>query len=469
MRSGAALVVVCGLVGCAPREEGVVITIHEPDSPGFEAVHKLELFLGGARQIDAGDRRIRNVVDSLGGEDLRPVDGPLEGYTIFLDGIPPDVDIVAIAGYADTPEEPEALPIALATTKIEFTPGQLTSIDLTMRAANNNMGRTATRWIGPPLPGDPEIGHSCLEWSQIIEGQFVREAIVRPDDFDCDGTLPTGCSDPGQQFPAVPDDSSLEEDRDGDGAFTCRTCTSPVTGDDVPCECNDDPATGDTQSAFHPEECDGIDNDCEPSTFYEDHPEDFGLCFNDLGGAGDCEIGVLGCDEEFGDTEPNSCKPTITHPQIPCGFATTACTSPDTCVFAGVDPTALIQCESGYGVDPCMGSVSLVELIDDLDPTPGSPPAPAICSATIWGTDQPLGWAVRLVDQTGAGPSRLVRDQPCDQVQVEVESQSSDGEHFGAIVLVFDSQTGQRYGIPLSFRTNGGSCGIPPLQCIAPP
>src|SRR5690349_15939531 len=125
MRSGAAVVVVCGLVGCAPKEEGVVITIHEPGSPGFADIHKLELFLGGAPVVDAGDRRIRNVVDSLGGEDLRPVDCELEGHTIFLDGIPPDVDIVAIAGYADTPDEPEALPIALGTSKLEFTPGQL--------------------------------------------------------------------------------------------------------------------------------------------------------------------------------------------------------------------------------------------------------------------------------------------------------------------------------------------------------
>src|SRR5258705_12213894 len=138
MRSGAALVVVCGLLGtgCAPKEEGVVITIRTPESPGFAAVHKLELFLGGAQMTDANGRRIRNVVDSLGGEDLRPVDGDVDGYTIFLDGIPPDVDVVAIAGFADVPPEPEAFPIAIPAAKVEFVPSQLTSIEMTLHAVN---------------------------------------------------------------------------------------------------------------------------------------------------------------------------------------------------------------------------------------------------------------------------------------------------------------------------------------------
>jgi hypothetical protein len=77
---------------------------------------------------------------------------------------------------------------------------------------------------------------------------------------------------------------------------------------------------------------------------------------------------------------------------------------------------------------------------------------------------------VRLLDGPAGIPARLVRDVPCDQLQVQVESQPSDGEAFGAVVLVFDSMTGQRYAIPIAFHSNNGAaCTIPALQCIAPP
>lgn len=470
MRSGAALVVVCTLAwGCAPKPEGVVITVHEPDSPGFDDVAQLELFLGGARDPAADDRRIRNVVDGLGGEDLRPVDGALEGYTIFLDGIPDDVEIVAIAGYADTPEEPEAFPVALATTKIDFTPGDLVSVEVTMRATNNN-GRTARRWKGPPLAAaDPPVGHSCLDWTQVIDGQIVEEQIVRADDYDCDGTLPTGCSDPAQQFPETPDDSNVEEDLDGDGQFTCRVCTSPFSGDDVPCDCNDNPAGGGAQNAFHPEICDGIDNDCDPGSDYEDHPEDYGLCLSSPGGGGDCEIGVLGCDEELGEVDANTCKPTTTVTQNPCGIAASACSSPDLCVIAPVDASQLIECDTGFDVEACMGSVSLLELIDDLDPTPGLPIPPATCSAVLWGADDAVtGWAVALADASGV-PTRFIRDQPCDQITFDVVGQSADAEGHAVVVLVFDTDTHERYGIPVVLRSlTGTACATPALQCVPP-
>src|SRR5262245_1404460 len=113
MRVGAAIVIAVGSIlgACAPQEEGVVITIHTPDGNGFEPVGKLELFLGGALDPAANNRRIRQVLDELGGEDLRPVDGDLDGYTIFLQGIPADVKIVAVVAFEDDPIEPEDFPV----------------------------------------------------------------------------------------------------------------------------------------------------------------------------------------------------------------------------------------------------------------------------------------------------------------------------------------------------------------------
>jgi hypothetical protein len=467
MRVGAAMLIAGATLGaCAPAEEGVLITIHTPDGNGFEPVGTLELFLGGDPDPNAGDRRIRQVLDDLGGDDLRPVDGELEGFTIFLQGIPSDVKIVAVAAFHDDPVEPEDFPVALGTMPIQFTPGELTSAELTLRGVNSGLNRQSFRWRGEPLAAPP-LGHSCLAWT-LLDGTL--EQIVRADDYDCDGTLPIACSDTQQIDHNIPDDLP-EQDRDGDNHFTCQFCTSPFTGRQVPCDCNDDPVNnGGAQNASTPEACDGIDNDCDSESFATANPDDYRPCLDPLPNSG-CQVGVLGCDERLGDVQGDICRQVTTTQMEPCAIdlGGPTCATADLCQVTVIDPPQLIGCTSEYSIEGCGGSATIAELIENLDPIAGQPTVPVTCSAVLWGADDPVsGWSVRLQDATQTGV-RAIRDQPCDTISVYVVGQSTTQEPFGVVVLVFDSETGERYSLPVSFESlNSGACSDPPMSCQAP-
>jgi hypothetical protein len=464
MRVGAAIVIASGLVAasCA-REEGVVITI-VADPPIADGAGKLELFLGGIPEESANRRRFRQVLDPTASDDLMPIDGDLDGFTIFLDGTSSDVRLAAVAVFSGDPDEPADLPIALGMAPIELVKGELTEVEAFIGPTNDRVDRGSVRVRGPAaVPDGPAF--SCLAWTD--PGIATFEAIVRDEDYDCDGTLPVGgCSDPFQADFRVPDDLP-DEDRDGDGISTCELCPDPNTGESVPCDCNDDPTTGGgAQHIGRQEVCDGVDNDCDQSTGFATDAINYAPCIQSIGGGG-CTVGVFGCNENQPFAESaEACQDAITLSMEPCDINFDSCDGPATCdIRAGVLGQA-IRCSADAIPEACLGSVPLLELIDDLDPTSGSPPPALTCTAVLWGADDLAnGWSARLTDPVNPIGTRAIIEKPCVDIHLTLITQGFDTtEPFGVVIVVVEKETGKRYTIPVGFVSSASTvCG--PLQC----
>ena len=471
LATAVALVTCVGATGC-PSDEGVVITLTAAPAVAT-SVTSLELFLGGPPEPDAGGRRYRDALGGTGDGELFTVETELDGSTLFIHGPwDQDVMIAAIAGYRQPPDTPVAFPFALAIVDpLVFTPGKITTAEarLMVLPRNGAMNRYAVRTRGPPVATqDGMLTHSCLDWE--VDDSGARDAIVRVDDYDCDGTLPnaSSCSDPTQDFFGVPDDLP-DADADGDTARTCERCT--VNAVELPCECDD--GNPDVH-AFATEVCNGIDDDCDDRTYYVTPIDGAPPCIND-DGSGGCEVGLAACDERLSDDEENSCKSAITVDMNPCQLSIDSCIDLTAC---SIDNPAgareeLFQCRMGS--DPlgaaCLGDVPLSELIEGLDDVPGSPPQPSVCDVAVW---QPVAdglWHVSLVDPNtpATPPVQVMVDQPCDRVLVHVDlAPGSSTTAYYAVVSVIETSTGTRMTVPLSFSVDAMACATPPLQCLPP-
>ena len=470
MGTRVALVIACAgcLAGCA-QDDGVLITIHPANPQVAERVVALELFLAGEPRPEAQGRRYRSAVSGTGDDELITLkeDDELEGFTIFIPrpwGT--DVTMAAIVGYDEPPDDDEEYPTAIAFLHPLAAPeGQVTAIDVTLMGlpANGAVDPEVVRRRGPPLETTGStLSHSCLGW-RVMDGGFAVEEIVRVEDFDCDGTLPTGCSDEEQRLFHIPDDLQ-REDADGDTYFTCETC--PRLGRDLPCDC----APYDMDIHVDAEEvCNGENDDCDDRTFYTTPPDEAYPCVDTDPLSGDCDVHLLMCDERRGDASVECRHPTETTVMNPCQIQIPQCDAPGDCPVFGNGVDQVFACTFGIDGNPCLGYRELAGLIDGLDPTPGVPSVPARCHAVLWQAPPAGVWSVELFDlDNPTVGGLLLLDHQCDKVGVRVVAAAS-GESYRVVVTAFDTVTGDSFSLPIAFTPMAGTpCSIPPLVCLPP-
>jgi hypothetical protein len=451
----ATVLAAAAVIGCAAEGEGLVIRIEDPAGIAPGTITHLELFVG---RTGPDERFVRDFDPA---RDLYTVSlESLDGYRLFLraDVVPTDLEAVAIVGYTADPASGAAPVVMALVLDPPFMPGELLEVPVQLEAvverANAGSGvRWAQRWTTPPI--EVVADHSCLAWGTggIVAGEPEGE-VVRADDLDCDGTVPPTC-DPEQRDPYLLEG---EADLDGDGyaEWTDALCSGAclVGGAPVRCDCDE----SDDQRHFGRREiCDGVDNDCDPTT----HGDFAGLtslpC--QVAAGGECNMGIRTCTESNGLVEtPCTALPAS---GVSC-LDLDGCERPDACPVGFPAPGATLQswhCVQNRSVAGAACGTMPVEQLFAQIPIP----EPARCSAVLWGGDEPgAGWHFKLNDRATMVAGSVVTDVSCETLEIVAEGLPTSATAETVVILVIGDGAGTPLAVlPLHYRVVvGDGCDV---------
>jgi hypothetical protein len=183
----------------------------------------------------------------------------------------------------------------------------------------------------------------------------------------------------------------------------------------VACDCDEQ----DTAVHFGAAEaCDGKDNNCDGALDGNYAGQRSLPCQIPSGITGDCSMGVRTCTEDTGTPIETACGP-LPASHVSC-VDLSACATPRDCDIGGIpDPSVLsmfhcAQKTFANGPEYC-GVAAVSQFFAQL-----ALPAPARCSATLWGGNSG-GWKIALVDGATGDHDRIVTDVACDTLGIVVE------------------------------------------------
>ena len=288
--------------GCSDDTSLLIRVTRDSEVRSLAELHKVEVFVGIAGDIDSGDRTRWFVGDPDPEQRVLIDDRDLleDPLTVMLkpgDRLPGDAElfVAAVASKAD------GVVVGIgAVTDAEGSPRTVRFVDDTVVKYDVV--------LRPPVQSDVEVSdQGCLRWNSP-DGTVI---VTSPEDRDCDDDPnATDCApdDPNIHHGATDDcTTDADEDCDGDGHNPTNRDGDRFTNCDGDCDDNN-------PNVFPgaPDRCDGVDNDCQADTACDPDPDEdtYTICGKAFREEGRwiCQLSNLGDDNECGFGELCDCR-----------------------------------------------------------------------------------------------------------------------------------------------------------------